>query len=120
MQTIVLEPRVLEGLNREAKTQARDLNEIVNETLEKYLQERRRAKLLDEIQAYIKLHPRLKKKYLGQWVAIHEHKLVDHDGEHAVLYRRVREKYGRAAVLIRRVEKQADPVYVIRSPRLVK
>lgn len=116
MQTIVVEPQVFEDLKREAKIQARDVNEIANETLEKYLRGRRRAKLHDEIQAYIKMHPRLKKKYLGEWVAIHEHKLIDHDTDYAALYQRVQQKYKRSAVLIRQVEKGADPIYVIRSP----
>lgn len=120
MQTIVVEPQVFEGLTREAKIQARDVNEIANETLENYLKERRRIKLLDEIQAYIKMHPRLAKRYLGEWVAIHEHKLVDHDADQAALYQRIREKYGRTAVLLRQVEKGADPIHAIRSPRLVK
>ena len=120
MQTIVVEPKVLEGLEHEARIQARNVNEIANETLEQYLKARRRKKLLDEVQAYIKLHPRLKKKYLGEWVAIHEHKLLDHDANRAALRQRVRKKYGKTAILIRQVEKQSDPIYIIRSPRLEK
>lgn len=116
MQTIVVEPKVLEGLEREASSQARDVNELVNETLENYLKQRRHERIQDEIRAYIALHSELKEKYLGEWVAIYEHQLVDHDPETIELYRRVRVKYGNAPVLIRQVEPEPDAVIRVRTP----
>ncbi len=59
------------------------------------------------VKAYEQMHPNLKKKYLGQWIAIHNKQLVDRDVDKAVLYRRVRSKYGRISVLIRQVKEQA-------------
>ncbi|MBI4674605.1 MAG: hypothetical protein HY741_23420 [Chloroflexi bacterium] len=116
MQTIVVEPKVYEDLQREAKSQARDVNELVNEAMEHYLEERRHERIQDEIRAYISLHPTLKEKYLGEWVAIYEQQLVDHDPETINLYRRVRAKYGNAPVLIRQVEPEPDPIIWVRTP----
>ncbi|MBI4674610.1 MAG: hypothetical protein HY741_23445 [Chloroflexi bacterium] len=79
MSPILVDPEIRADLEKEAKRQARDVNEIVNESLWEYLEKAREAKLEDEIRAYIKMHPRLKRKYLNEWVAIHEHKLVDHE-----------------------------------------
>lgn len=116
MQTIVVEPRVFEDLERKAQSQARDVNELVNETLANYLKQRRHERIQDEIRAYIGLHPTPKEKYLGEWVAIYEHQLVDHDPETITLYRRVRAKYGHAPVLIRQVEPEPDPIIRVRTP----
>ncbi|MBI4674604.1 MAG: hypothetical protein HY741_23415 [Chloroflexi bacterium] len=79
MSPILVDPKIRADLEKEAKRQVRDVNEIVNEFLWEYLEKAREAKLEDEIRAYIKMHPRLKRKYLNEWVAIHEHKLVDHE-----------------------------------------
>lgn len=116
MQTIVVEPKVFEDLEREAQSQARDVNELVNETLANYLKARRHERIQDEIRAYIGLHAKLIEKYLGEWVAIYEHQLVDHDPETINLYRRVRAKYGNAPVLIRQVEPEPDPIIWVRTP----
>ncbi len=90
MDEIVLRADLLEALDRNAEQEARSVNEIVNEALERYLHERHIAKLDAEIAAFEKLHPELRQKYLGQWVAVHEQQLVDHDSDRATLYKRVR------------------------------
>lgn len=116
MQTIVVEPKVFEELQREAQMQARDMSEIANETLAKYLKMRRQERIQDEIAAYLGLHAELKEKYLGEWVAIYERQLVDHDFETINLYRRVRERFGNTPVLIRQVEPEPDPILYVRTP----
>jgi hypothetical protein len=46
--------------------------------VEDYVRERQRAKLDREIGAYEALHPQLKRDHLGQWVAVHNQRLVDY------------------------------------------
>ncbi len=116
MQTITVETQVFEDLRREAEMQARDVSEVANETLSNYLKARRQEHIQDEVGAYLGLHAELKAKYLGEWVAIYEHQLVDHDPETINLYRRVRAKYGNAPVLIRQVEPEPDPILYVRTP----
>ena len=54
--------------------------------------------------------------YAGEFVAIHMQQVVDHDRDDAVLYRRVRERFGATPVLLIPAEGPQD--IVIRSPRL--
>lgn len=103
-------------LEQDAVQEARSVSEIVNEAVERYLHERQLAQLDAEIAAFEKLHPELRQKYLGEWVAVHEQKLVDHDNDRAALYKRVRAAYGRTAVLIRQVTEQPDNEIWIRTP----
>lgn len=55
-------------------------------------------------------------KYEGEYVAVHNHQLVDHDIDQIVLTRRVRERYGNTAVLIMPAEGPRE--IVSRSPRI--
>lgn len=54
--------------------------------------------------------------YEGEYVAVHNRQLVDHDPDKNDLYRRVRARYGNTAVLIMPAEGPQD--IVIRSPRI--
>jgi hypothetical protein len=54
---------------------------------------------------------------LGEYVAIHNRQVVDRDREFQMLHTRIRQRYGRQAVLIRKVEPLADRELVFRSPR---
>jgi hypothetical protein len=116
MDTIALRADLRETLERDAEQEDKSVNEIVNEAVERYLHERQLAKLEAEILAYEKLYLELRQKYLGQWVAVHQQKLVDHDDDRAALYRRVRATYRRTAVLIRQVTEQPDNEIWIRTP----
>jgi hypothetical protein len=71
-----------------------------------------------EMQAYLALHPMLKEKYLGQYVAIYQGKLIDHDPDHEALYRRIDAQYPDEFVWISPVEEEAIPTLVFRSPRI--
>ena len=57
-------------------------------------------------------------KYEGEFVAVHNQTLIDHDRDEKVLYHRVRARYGKTAVLIM----SADGPREIRilSPRLAQ
>jgi len=116
MGEIVLRSDLHETLEKDAEREARSVNEIVNEVIERYLHERQLAQLDAEIAAFEKLHPELRQKHLGEWVAVHEQKLVDHDNDRAALYKRVRAAYGRTAVLIRQVTERPDNEIWIRTP----
>ena len=116
MDAIILRPDLRETLEKNARQEARSVDDIVNEAVERYLHEQQLAKLDTEILAYESMHPELRQKYLGQWVAVHEQKLVDHDSDRAALYRRVWAKYGRTSVLIRQVRDQASEDIWIRTP----
>ncbi len=108
MDAIVLEPDLRAWIEQDARQDARDVNELVNEAVAHYLRERQQAKLDREIAAYEAMHTELLRDHAGEWVAIHRQTLVDHDMDRVALYRRIRQRYGRTSVLLREVT--ADPV----------
>ncbi len=73
-----------------------------------------------EMMAYIKLHPTLKEIYPGQYVAIYQGKLVDHDADLQHLTHRINHQYGAKYVWISKVEPEAIPTRRFRSPKFVK
>jgi predicted DNA-binding protein len=116
METILLREDLRETLEKDAEQEARSVNDMVNEAVEHYLRERQRAKLDQEIAAYEAMHAELRQKYLGQWVAVHQQKLVDYDEDRTALYRRIRAKYGRTSVLLRQVTEQSIEEVWVRTP----
>lgn len=70
-----------------------------------------------EFAAYSAMHSDLVKNYLGQYVAIHNGELVDHDLEFSDLHQRIRQRFGRQTVLVQRVELGLERELVFRSPR---
>jgi len=108
MENIVLRPDLRAALEQDIESGTKSISEIVNEAVEHYLRERQRAKLDSEIAAYEAMHSELVQKYFGQWVAIHEQKLIDRDRDRQALYRRIRAKYGKMSILLRQV--MATPV----------
>jgi glutamyl-tRNA reductase len=120
MDTIVLRSDLYRVLEQNAQEEARSVSEIVNEAVEHYLREQQRAKLNREIQAYEALHAELQRKYLGQWVAVHNQAVVDHDQDRVILYRRIRAKYGRTAVLLRQVTEHPHEEIWLRTPSMGK
>ena len=71
-----------------------------------------------EMQAYIALHPQLKKEYLGRFVAIHGGKLIDHDDGYDVLFDRVDLLCPDQFVWLTQVATEPLDTLVFRSPRL--
>jgi hypothetical protein len=70
--------------------------------------------------AYRRLHPELKQKFLGQYVAIYGGKLVDHDSDQVELYLRVKARYLGEFVWIAPVQEEPEEVYTTYSPRFVE
>ncbi len=72
-----------------------------------------------EMEAYIALHPALKKKRLGQHVAIYRGKLIDVDDDYGALYARIDAQYPDEFVWLATITEEAMPTLVFRSPRLM-
>ncbi|MDM8527732.1 DUF5678 domain-containing protein [Anaerolineales bacterium HSG24] len=115
MEAIMVNREVWQRLEQDAQEESRPVTELVHEALEQYLHQRQLAKIKREISAYQQLHPKLREKHLGQWVAIHNQTLVDYDDERVNLYRRIRAKYGQTAILIRQVMEHPTPEIRVRT-----
>ena len=71
-----------------------------------------------EMQAYLALHPMLKKTHFGKHVAIYNEKLIDADADYDTLTRRIDAQYPDRFVWIATVSEDPIQTFVLRSPRL--
>lgn len=74
--------------------------------------------LAREMQAYIAMHPTLKKTHFGKHVAIYEGRLIDSDPDYDTLTRRIDAQYPDQFVWVSTVEEEPIKTFVFRSPRL--
>ena len=74
-------------------------------------------KMLREVEAYKNMHAQLASQYAGQFVAIHNGQVVDHDADKDALFFRVKQNFPNEIVLQRQVLENPDPVLHFRSPR---
>jgi ABC-type Zn uptake system ZnuABC Zn-binding protein ZnuA len=126
--TVTLSEGLSERIRKVAAAHQQNLVEVIETTLDEALpwpadeaEELARQELDEEIdhemQAYLDLHPVLKQKFLGHYVAIYEGKLVDHDPEHAALYARIDARYPDQFVWISKVEAEPLQTLHVLSPR---
>lgn len=75
-------------------------------------------RLKAETAAYMAMHSRLMRDYAGQYVAVFNGQLVDHDADETALLRRIETSFPDDVVLLKRVAPIPEPEIRIRSPRL--
>ncbi len=76
-----------------------------------------RSAMERNVAAYRSIHSELVERYLGQYVAICDEKLVDHDPDPLQLLERVQRNYPDQIVLRRKVERAPERELRIRHPR---
>jgi len=117
MSTITLQSELMEQVEQVAAEQAVMPSELLEAALSMYLRQMEREKIKAEVEAFRSLHPDLIKKYTHQYVAMRNGEVVDHDEDFQLLHNRVRQRFGRQPVLLRRVETEPERELVFRSPR---
>lgn len=119
MSTVVLQPQLAEHLSQVAEQDATTLEELVNAAVREYVDVMTRRKIHAESKVFRARHAELLQQYLGEYVAMHEGNVVDHDKDLSALHQRIRRRYGRhTPVLLRQVTEQAELEFTFRSPRL--
>jgi hypothetical protein len=78
------------------------------------------ALVAQEEAAFKQLHPMLREKYLGQYVAIYQGDLIDHDPDQVTLFLRTKERYPDEFIWIAPVAEEPEETYVFRSPRFIE
>lgn len=117
MSTVILQTELMKQLEQVATEQAVMPDEVLETAVRTYLRQLEREKIKAEAEAFRSMHPELAEKYLGQYVAIHDGQVVDHDQDFQSLHSRIRKRFGRQPVLLRRVEVEPESVWTFRSPR---
>ena len=117
MPTIVIEPELYKRVEQAAREHNISTREILSQATRHYLWELSRRKISEESKIYRQQHMQLKAKYLGQYIAMRDGQVVEHDVDFNSLRHRIRQRFGHAPVMITRVEDTAEPTLIRRGFR---
>lgn len=70
--------------------------------------------------AFQRMHPDLVKTHFGEYVAIRDERLIDHDSDQLALLRRTRAQFPDGFIFVAPVQQSPIEEYVFRSPRFVQ
>jgi len=112
MPTVTVEPELYRRIEEVALEHKAGIGEIFNEAARRYLWELDRRKISEESKIYRQRHAELKAQYLGQYIAVHNGRVVDHDADFETLRHRVRRRFGSTPVMITRVEEIAEQTLI--------
>jgi hypothetical protein len=120
MKTLILqERRLVEELEQVAAQQNTSAEALLNTAVSQFLYNKALRKMQAENQAFEQMHSKLVTQYLGQYVAIHNCELIDHDTDLMALRKRIRQRFGRMPILLRQVTPERElRELTLRSPRL--
>ncbi len=94
MTAISLRPELLEALDQTARQEDTNVDELVNTAVSQYLAQIRQRKIQAESRAFEAMKADLLAKYPGEYVAVHNGEVIDHNPDLRTLHLRVYEKYG--------------------------
>ena len=83
-----------------------DVPTLLDQAVCDYLDRLAEQKIIAESKAFKAMHADLLQQYKGEYVAVHNGKVVDHDADIHTLNHRIRTRYGHRAVLLQQVAEQ--------------
>lgn len=105
-------------IQREAKSRGISIEEYLKSTIRRERTLAARQKIEQEQEWWLTLSLHERAKYEGQFVAVHNKKLIDHDKDEIILTQRIRSQYGNTPVLIMPAEGPRE--FNVYSPRLAR
>ncbi|MBN1145640.1 MAG: hypothetical protein JXA78_00180 [Anaerolineales bacterium] len=118
MVQISLPEHTVNKLRSAAEARGEKVSELLGQIIERYIEDERVKQIDREQAAFEAQHPALLEQYAGQYIAMQDGKVVDHDSDRAALGRRVRTHFGDQVVLITPVLDEARQTILVRSPRV--
>jgi len=116
--TLSLRPGLQQELIYAAEMVDADIPTLLDQAVREYLDRLAEQKIIAESEAFRAMHAELVQQYRGEYVAVHDGKVVDHDEDICALNRRIRTRYGSRAVLLQQVTERPEIELVIKSPKL--
>lgn len=117
MQLAVNETTVAQ-LEQAARAKHTTPQRLAEQAIREFLRSEARRHMLSEMHAFSEMHEELLERYPGEYVAIYQGKLIDHDPDQLRLFQRVAQRYANLPVLIKQVLSDPEEVYSFRSPML--
>lgn len=118
MTRLAVSDAALAQLKQIASARGTTTEEVAEQAIREFLRSEARRRMQREMEAFMALHGELLEAYAGQYVAVHQGQVVDHDSDQLALYLRIEQRFHGAPVLIKQVLKDPQEVYTFRSPRL--
>jgi len=94
------EPTLVRQIERLASETTRPVENVLETAVRIYLDDVEQEAIHAETQAFWAMHDELLGTYPGQYVALYQSNVVDHDEDGSRLEKRVRERFGLLPVLI--------------------
>ena len=117
MPTVTLKPELAEQITHFTNGSQSTIDTFVDQAVREHLHEMARQKIRAETQAFEQQREILVETYLGQYVAIHDGQIIDHDPNLLALHLRIFERLGDVAVLLKKVTTEPERDLVVRSRR---
>jgi hypothetical protein len=117
MTAIPVREELIRSVEKLAQEQGTNAEALVNEWIQRQLALAREQHIRAEAARYRAQHSALLPRYAGQYIAMRNGEVLDHDPEIGPLYQRMRAQYGDEPVLITPVTSDPMPVINMRSPR---
>jgi hypothetical protein len=118
MHSIKLDDKTFKALNWLAKRRNAHPDTLAVEAIEEKVRVEARRALEQEAEAFKGMHSQLLLEIPGEYAAIYQEILVDHDRDIVGLLQRMDERFPGEPVLVREVQEEVEPVIHVRSPRI--
>lgn len=105
---LIIEPQLYSRVEQAADEHTIGIDRILTDALRRYLWILDRRKISEESQVFQQHHVEMKAQYLGQYIAMHDGQVVDHDSDSVALRQRVRQQFRHTPVMIIRVEEDTE------------
>ncbi|OIO91923.1 MAG: hypothetical protein AUK03_10415 [Anaerolineae bacterium CG2_30_64_16] len=112
MTVVALQSKLAAQLDTEARRRQTSVDALVNDWLEDQLWHERRRQIYEEAERFRARHAELLLQYGGQYIAMRNGVVIDHDPELLALHGRIRAQYGDDPVLITPVT--TEPVQTLK------
>jgi hypothetical protein len=108
MSEIVVREPLASQIRQEAEAEGVGVESLLDAALRHYRFEAQRKKINVEAEWWRTRPAKARAHYAGEFVAIHDKQVVDHDPDEESLRKRVRARYGKTAILITPAEGQRE------------
>jgi hypothetical protein len=98
------EPTLVWQVERLAERITQPVEHTLELAVRRYFDVMEQEAIHDETEAFWAMHEQLRGQYVGQYVAIYQGSVIDHDDDVSRLERRTRERFGPLPVLIAPVD----------------
>ncbi len=100
MSEIIVHEPLASQIRQEAEQAGVDAEHLIATAVRHYRFQAQRRKIEAEAEWWRGVPAEMRTRYVGEFVAVHDKAVLDHDRDEEVLRRRIRKRYGKTPILI--------------------